>query len=97
MTLPDGLYDLLITEGVAAQIDMSRAEVDPIKGGVTEFLADAISRQMASILDEVEGDDSERPKRQLELVNELLVTMRRQLAAANTTGQSAEQIKSIFL
>jgi len=95
MTLPDGLYDLLITERLAAQIDISRAEVDPIKSGVIDLLADAISRQMAAILADVEGDDSEKPKRQLELVNALLVTMRQQLAAQNTTGQSADVVDLI--
>lgn len=95
MTMPDGLYDLLLTEAVAAQIDMSRAEVNPIKGGVTALLADAISRQMAAILDEVGGDDSEKPKRQLELVNELLVTMRRQFDANDTTGQSSNVVDLI--
>jgi superfamily II DNA or RNA helicase/HKD family nuclease len=95
MTLPDGLYDLLITDRLTAQIDISRAEVDPIKSGVIELLADAISRQMAAILADVEGDDSEKPKRQLELVNALLVTMRQQLAAQNTTGQSADVVDLI--
>ena len=95
MTLPNGLYDLLITERLAAQIDISSAEVDSIKSGVIDLLSDAISRQMAAILADVEGDDSEKPKRQLELVNELLVTMRQQLAAQNTTGQTADVVDLI--
>jgi hypothetical protein len=77
MTLPDGLYDLLLTEGLArslADIDASNADVLALKGGATEFLADVITRQLSTILDDVSGDDADKAKRQLELVNDLLVT-----------------------
>ena len=82
MALPDGLYDLLLTEGLAgslAALDPSRADVLALKGGAAEFLADAITRQLSAILDDVAGDDSDKAKRQLELVNELLVMLRQRL------------------
>lgn len=40
MALPDGLYDLLLTEGLARQIaavDPSHADVLSIKGGAAEI------------------------------------------------------------
>ena len=93
MALPDGLYDLLLTEGLArslAAIDPSSADVLALKGAAAEFLADVITRQLATILDDVSGDDADKAKRQLELVNELLVMLRHRLnASAGSNGASA--------
>ena len=93
MALPDGLYDLLLTEGLArllAAIDPRSADVLALKGGAAEFLADVITRQLATILDDVSGDDTDKAKRQLELVNELLVMLRQRLNAnAGSNGASA--------
>ena len=91
MGLPDGLYDLLLTEGLARSlgaIDSSGADVLALKGGAAEFLADLITRQLATILDDVPGDDGDKAKRQLELVNELLVAQRLN-AGAGSSGVSA--------
>lgn len=82
MALPNGLYDLLLTEGLArslAAVDPNSADVLALKGGATDFLADAITRQLAAILDDVSGDGVDKAKRQLELVNDLLVTLRQRL------------------
>lgn len=90
MTLSDGLYDQLLTEGLArslSALNPGSAEVLSLKGGASELLVDALARQLGAILDDLAGDDSEAPKRQLELVNELLVMLRRRLAAAD--GASA--------
>jgi superfamily II DNA or RNA helicase/HKD family nuclease len=92
MALPDGLYDLLLTEGVASRIDVSRADVLSVKSSAAELLADVITRQLSAILDEVAGDDAEKPQRQLELVNALLVGLRQRLAADNLQGASAQVI-----
>jgi superfamily II DNA or RNA helicase/HKD family nuclease len=82
MALPNGLYDLLLTEGLArslAAVDPNSADVLALKGGATDLLADAITRQLAAILDDVSGDGADKAKRQLELVNDLLVTLRQRL------------------
>ena len=98
MALPDGLYDLLLTEGMArslAELDPSRADVSALKGGAAEFLTDVITRQLASILDDVSGDDAEKVKAQLELVNGLLVMLRQRLAGGDSAvgaGPSADVI-----
>lgn len=92
MALPDGLYDLLLTEGLArslAGLDPSRVDVSALKGGAADFLADLITRQLSTILDDVSGDESERAKRQLELVNGLLVMLRQRLAGGSADGASA--------
>ena len=92
MALPDGLYDLLLTEGLArslADLDPSRADVSALKGGAAEFLADVITRQLSTILDDVSSDEAEKAKRQLELVNGLLVMLRQRLAGSSADGTSA--------
>ena len=95
MALPDGLYDLLLTEGLdrsLAGIDPSSVDMSVLKGGAAEFLADVITRQLAAILDDFTGDDADKATRQLELVNELLVTLRQRFnasAASNAVSSSA--------
>ena len=60
-----------------------------LKGGTAEFLADVITRQLSTILDDVSGDEAEKAKRQLELVNALLVMLRQRLAGSSVDGASA--------
>lgn len=94
MALPDGLYDLLLTEGLArslAALDPISADVLALKGGAAEFLAEVITRQLGAILDDVAGDDADKPRRQLELVNDLLVMLRQRLS---TGGSSAAAMAS---
>ena len=94
MALPDGLYDLLLTEGLArslAALDPISADVLALKGGAAEFLAEVIARQLGAILDDVAGDDVDKPRRQLELVNDLLVMLRQRLS---TDGSSAAAMAS---
>ena len=96
MALPDGLYDLLLTEGLArslADLDPSRADVSTLKGGATDFLTDVITRQLSTILDDLSGDEFEKSKRQLELVNELLVTLRQRLS--NSSNGEASVAKRV--
>lgn len=92
MTLPDGLYDLLVTESVASRLDLDRSDVLALKGGATEVLADALTRQLAAILDDVVGNESEKAQRQLDLVNALLISLRQRLAADGGPRASAEII-----
>ena len=101
MSLPDGLYDLLLTERLArslATIDPSSANLFAPKGRAAEYLADVVTRQMASILDDVAGDDADKAKLQLELVNELLVTLRQRLRASGGSSSptpSAEVVELV--
>ena len=88
MTLPDGLYDLLVTEGLASRLDLNRSEVFALKGGAAELLADSLSRQLAAILDDVVVDDADKAHPQLELVNALLVSLKQRLLAGGRPGPS---------
>ena len=97
MALPDGLYDQLLTEGLVrslAAIDPGSTDVVAIKGGAADVLADAITRQLATILDDVAGDGAERARLQLELVNELLVMLRHRLqaGAGSTAGPGSADV-----
>ncbi len=102
MTLPDGLYDLLLTEGLArslAGLDPSHADVSVLKGGAADFLSEVVTRQLASILDDVSGDDADKARRQLELVNGLLVMLRQRLmsqgeAEASGSGDVVDLVAS---
>ncbi len=89
MPLPDGLYHLLLTERLArslAALDPGSAELQQLQGGAPDLLVDAIARQLGAILDNVAGEDTDKAKRQLELINELLVMLRHRLAAADSAG-----------
>jgi len=86
MALPDGLYDLLLTEGLTCSllaIDPSLSDVQTPKGSAAEFLTDVVTRQLGAILEDFTGDDTDRSQYQLELVNELLVMLRQRLAGGD--------------
>ncbi|MBK1689021.1 DUF3427 domain-containing protein [Rubrivivax gelatinosus] len=102
MALPDGLYDQLLTESLArslAGIGADRADVRALNGEVGEALAESVSRQLAAILDDLPGDDPDRARQQLALVNDLLVMLRRRLqrdspGAASGTPDGAVDLLS---
>ncbi|MBI5269446.1 MAG: DUF3427 domain-containing protein [Burkholderiales bacterium] len=101
MALSDGLYDLLLTEGLVrslADLEPGSADVHALKAGVPELLVDAMARQLGTILDDVGGDATDKPELQLQLVNELLVLLRQRLAAiggSRATDGSAEAVDLI--
>lgn len=98
--LTDGLYDLLLTEGLARSIDAldpGSTGVAALKGSAAQLLVDALVRQLGAILEDLGGDDTDTPKRQLERVNDLLVTLRRRLAAADGSGATAPAAEVIDL
>ncbi|MBA4146600.1 MAG: DUF3427 domain-containing protein [Verrucomicrobia bacterium] len=81
--LHDGLYDQLLTGSLAQLVSgldnpQCRSLASLTAEESSARLADAISRQMVSILDEVGGDRGEKAMRQLELVNKVLSFVRQQ-------------------
>ena len=88
----DGLYDLLITEALASRFDPAIAEVLSLGQGTAEVLAEAITRQLATILDELPGDETGKAARQLAFVNALLVTLRERVAAQTPVVASADVV-----
>ncbi|MBI5314453.1 MAG: DUF3427 domain-containing protein [Nitrospirae bacterium] len=87
MQLPDGLYDKFVTESVAQLIaglrDPSCRTLSSLPSEeVPERIADALAKQMTLLLDELDGYGAEKAKRQLALVNALLVHLRQQEAGS---------------
>ena len=93
--LPDGLYDLLITDALASRLDAVHDSILSLKGGAAEVLADALNRQLTAILENVAGDETDKPLRQLALVNALLVSLRQRLAADDPSSESADVIELV--
>lgn len=92
MNLPNGLYDLLLTEDLASRLDPKHADVRNLTTGATDALAEALTRQLGAILDEIPDDDSGGAHRQLELVNSVLIALRDRLRANDAKHGSAEII-----
>ncbi len=92
MRLPDGLYDQLLTEGLVARLEASHADIHALKEGAAEQLADAIARQLVSILDDMSGDEANKARRQLEIVNALLAELRHRLAAEAGEDKSGDVV-----
>lgn len=92
MALPDGLYDLLLTEGLASRLDLRQADVRALTEGAADFLTEVVTRQLSAILDDMSGDDADRARRQLELVNALLIALRQRLANGATSAGTAEVV-----
>ena len=82
MPLQDGLYDLLLTEGLERLLSRApdaRADVQILSGDASDYVVDSLVRQLSSLLDGLPGDDADQAARQLALVNELLVWQRQRL------------------
>ncbi len=76
MALQDGLYDLLVTETLLARLLPEQSLIETLASGGADVLADAVTRQLVDVLEDMGGDGSDKLLRQLELVNALLVTLR---------------------
>lgn len=83
MSLPDGLYDLLLTQSMQSRLAASdvHATLLPVEDAAGQIMADTINRQLAAILNELSNDENGRALRQLALVNEVLITLRQRLAS----------------
>ena len=91
MNLPIGLYDQIITESLSAQINPIHADIQPLKDSSVDLLADTITRQLVSILEDLPGDESDKAEKQLELVNALLVKIRK-ILSSESDGNDATSI-----
>src|SRR5436190_6310683 len=89
MTLPDGLYDKIVTESLQQMLsdlggESSRTLAQVPPGEIGERLADALAKQLTVLLDEIVGEGREKAQRQLALINALLVHSRK---IAGSTGE----------
>ena len=78
--LPEGLYDLLISDDVHAKLDPDRARSRPLDIAEASRLAEVLHRQLVGILDDMRAGDSIAP--QLQLVNSLIVELRKRTGEA---------------
>lgn len=92
MTLPEGLYDLLVTKRLESRLDPSRADLQAIDAGAADYLVDALTRQLAEILEDLGGDDASPAMQQLELVNALLLKLRERLTEGTPDRAPAEVV-----
>lgn len=79
MTLPDGLYDLLLTERLLATLDTPSAQLSGFDGSQLDQLLDLVAKQLAGALDDVGREDSSPPLQQVDMVNSLLSWLRQRL------------------
>lgn len=89
-SLPSGLYDLLVTESLERLLTSdatARHQLQALGEDAAEVLADSLVRQLAALLEDLPGEGAEAAQRQMALVNELLVWLRRRLQSE--TGRSA--------
>jgi hypothetical protein len=88
MQLPEGLYDKFVTESVAQLIADLRDQTCRTLSALppeeaSERIADALVRQLTVLLDELDGDAAEKARRQIALVNELLVHVKQRAAGGS--------------
>jgi superfamily II DNA or RNA helicase len=88
MDLPDGLYDLVITQSLRTALARSTTgqehRVEPLSAAdAPERLVEAIAAQLVRILDDLQGEGPQKALRQLELVNALLRHARQQLGVGD--------------
>ena len=76
VTLPDGRYDLLLTERLISNLDLERADVAALGGERFELLLDVLTRQLSNALEDAEVKGFASAARQVEIVNALLGLMR---------------------
>ena len=87
MEFDDGLYDQVLSEAqwcaLAKTTDENGRTLEPLSPeDIPERLADVLARQLAQILDDLEGDGQDKLQRQLELVNSILLDVRHRLGNA---------------
>ena len=92
MAMQDGLYDLLVTEGLLARLLPEQSLIEALTGSAADVLADAVTRQLVDVLDDIGGDGSEKLLRQLALVNALLVTLRERAHRERGGNELAENV-----
>ena len=90
MSLPIGLYDQLITEGLAERLKATgnTAHTDALAGGeATGPLLDLLANTMSRLMESFAGDPRDSLLQQLELINGVLLHLRNQ-----TTGEARKTI-----
>lgn len=96
MELPDGLYDQVLTEVLWGDISSSTDDTSRTLQGLRtedapQRLAELLAQQLTRILDDLDGEGSEKLQRQLEFVNSILIGMRQRLGK---TGNQTDALSN---
>ncbi len=98
MPLPNGLYDLLLTEGLApllSSLPPAQQQLQPLTCDSADYLVDTLTRQLGALLESLPGEGAEQAQHQLELVNALLVWLRQRLAGQQGTAATTAAAESV--
>src|SRR5690606_38546695 len=90
MPLPEGLYDLLLTEGLAARLNPDESSVLELKSGSVDYLVEVLVRQFGAILEDLPESKDGAAARQLEMVCGVLAELRRRLKSSPSTSPLAD-------
>lgn len=82
MSLPEGLYDLMLNEDGRGRLATLPSELsprleEPDSGEIREQVAEALNRVLSKLLDGVDGEGKEKTLNQIAVVNALLADLRR--------------------
>lgn len=96
MSLPDGLYERVLTERLATEVAKlgQRAQISAITEGETDLLCDEVRRQMSIVLEVLRSMPSDQAPIQLEMLNDVLRTLRTGLNARGGTAEVIELLPS---
>ena len=91
MELPNGLYDQVLTkalwDAISSSTDDKGRTLQPLSvEDAPERLAELLTRQLTRILDDLNGEGPEKLRRQLDLVNSILIDTRQRIG--NTANQA---------
>lgn len=74
--LPEGLYDILVTQSVHDRLQARHGTDAPTTHELVELLVDALREQLGHVLDDWEHDKPEAARAKAELINRTLATLR---------------------
>src|SRR5690606_3446129 len=90
MTLPEGLYDLLLTEGLVSRLNPDQCDVQELQSGSVDYLVELLVRQFGAILEDLPGSGAANVTQQLDLVLGLLTELRKRLKDGRSTEPLAD-------
>ena len=103
MSLPDGLYDQVLTQTLQALVARSTDQstrslqaLDPADAPAR--LSELLAAQLAQMLDDLHGEGDDKLRQQLELVNFLLVSLRLRLGqgvVADAVAEPAQILQAV--
>lgn len=101
MTLPDGLYDALISESLALGLSTlqrgSRFSNEPLTSAeAADRLVDFLSRELALLLERIPGGSGEKLKLQIGLLNGLLTEAHRLAGVVQSDPDSIPQAPAVL-